>query len=113
MVRATAHHLLALAYRERRGLRALSINAEGSPCGRGEYLADYGGLFSGKTQALKEATATFEYKFSDAFLMREEWRQDWSNQPYFLTSTLGTLKRSQDTATVGLEWWFGGKEGAW
>jgi hypothetical protein len=80
---------------------------------RSEYLADYGGLFSGKTQALKEVTATFEYKLAEGFLMREEWRQDWSNQPFFLSPTLGVLKPRQDTATVGLVWWFGGKEGAW
>ena len=81
--------------------------------GRSEYLADIGGLFSNKTQALKEATATFEYKFSEGFLMREEWRTDWSNQPYFLTDTLGVLKNNQSTATIGLVWWFGGKQGPW
>jgi len=80
---------------------------------RGEYLADDGGFYSGKTQDLKEVTATFEYKLSEGFLMREEWRQDWSNQPYFLSSTLGVLKTNQNTATIGLVWWFGGKEGAW
>jgi hypothetical protein len=80
---------------------------------RGEYLSDRGGLFSGKTQAPKEVTGTFEYKLSDGFLMREEWRTDWSNQPYFLSSTLGHLKTNQTTATIGLVWWFGGKEGAW
>jgi Putative beta-barrel porin-2, OmpL-like. bbp2 len=80
---------------------------------RSEYLSDHGGLYSGKTQALKETTATFEYKFSEGFLMREEFRRDWSNQPYFLTDMLGLLKANQTTATLGLVWWFGGKEGAW
>jgi Putative beta-barrel porin-2, OmpL-like. bbp2 len=80
---------------------------------RSEYLSDHGGLYSGKTQALKETTATFEYKFSEGFLMREEWRHDWSNQPYFLSDTLGLLKANQTTATAGLVWWFGGKEGTW
>jgi hypothetical protein len=80
---------------------------------RSEYLSDDGGLFSGKTQALKEGTATFEYKFSDNFLMWGEWRRDWSNQPFFLTSTLFMLRKDQNTATVGLVWWFGGKQGAW
>jgi hypothetical protein len=80
---------------------------------RSEYLSDHGGLFSNKTQALKETTATFEYKFSQGFMMREEWRRDWSNQPYFLTDTLGLLKGNQTTATIGLVWWFGGKEGSW
>lgn len=81
--------------------------------GRGEYLSDHGGLYSGKTEALKEVTGTFEYRFSGNFLMMEEWRTDWSNQPIFLTSMLGNLKKSQSTATVGLVWWFGGKQGAW
>ena len=81
--------------------------------GRAEYLADHGGMFSGATQALKETTFTTEYKFGEGFLMRGEWRRDFSNQPYFLTSTLGTLKKEQSTATVGLVWWFGAKEGSW
>lgn len=89
------------------------LNPKVAFAARSEYLSDDGGLFSGKTQALKEATATFEYKLSDNFLMREEWRRDWSNQPFFLTSTLFVLKRYQNTATIGLVWWFGGKQGAW
>jgi hypothetical protein len=74
---------------------------------------DSGGLLSRKSQDLKEATATFEYRFSEGLLTREEWRYDWSNQPYFLSSALGVLKNGQNTATIGLVWWFGGKEGAW
>jgi hypothetical protein len=76
-------------------------------------MSDHGGLFSGTTQALKETTLTFEYKFTDNFLMREEWRSDFSNQPYFLTNTLGMLRKQQTTAGIGLVWWFGGKQGAW
>jgi hypothetical protein len=80
--------------------------------GRAEYVSD-GGLFSGKPQALKEGTATFEYKFKDNFLMKEEWRRDFSNQPFFLTDTLNLLSREQTTLGIGLVWWFGGKQGAW
>ena len=36
--------------------------------GRGEYLSDRGGLFSGVTQALKETTLTAEYRLDDGFL---------------------------------------------
>jgi Putative beta-barrel porin-2, OmpL-like. bbp2 len=79
---------------------------------RSEYLAD-GGLFSGKPQALKEGTVTFEYKFKDNFLMKEEWRRDFSNQPFFLTDTLNILSKEQTTLGVGLVWWFGGKQGIW
>jgi hypothetical protein len=80
---------------------------------RGEYLSDRGGLFSGLNQALKETTATFDYKLSEGFLMRYEWRRDFSNQPSFLTSTQNILSKEQSTATLGLIWWWGGKEGAW
>lgn len=81
--------------------------------GRVEYLSDGGGLFSGTQQALKEATLTTEYKFGEGFLTRLEWRRDFSNRPYFLTDTLGILSRRQSTATVGLVWWYGAKEGGW
>jgi hypothetical protein len=80
---------------------------------RSEYLSDRGGLFSGLTQALKEDTVTFDYKLYNGFLMRYEWRRDFSNQPSFLTSTQGVLSKQQNTATLGLVWWWGGKEGAW
>jgi hypothetical protein len=80
---------------------------------RGEYLSDHGGLFSGATQVLKETTATAEYKFAEGFLARWEWRRDFSNQRYFLTSDLGRLSKDQNTATLGLVWWFGAKQGAW
>jgi len=80
--------------------------------GRAEYLSDRGGLFSGVTQALKETTFTADYKLADGFLMRGEWRRDFSNQPFFLTDTPGALKKDQNTATLGLVWWFG-KEGSW
>ena len=80
---------------------------------RAEYLSDRGGLFSGSTQALKETTFTTEYKWAEGFLMRGEWRRDFSNRPEFLTDTLGILKKDQSTATLGLIWWVGGKEGTW
>ena len=81
--------------------------------GRAEYLSDRGGLFSGSTQALKETTFTLDYKVAEGLTMRQEWRRDWSNRPYFLTNTLNVLKKEQNTATLGLVWWFGGKHGAW
>jgi hypothetical protein len=81
--------------------------------GRTEYLSDRGGLYSGSTQALKEATLTTEYKLAEGFVVRLEWRRDFSNQRYFLTDTLGLLSKQQTTATVGVVWWFGKKTGAW
>lgn len=81
--------------------------------GRAEYLDDQGGLFSGTTQALKETTLTLEQRLVDGFLLREEWRRDFSNQPYFYTDVLGVLKREQNTATLGVVWWFGPKKSPW
>ena len=81
--------------------------------GRTEYLSDRGGLFSETTQALKEFTGTYEYKFGEGFLARAEFRRDWSNVPFFLTNKPGVLSSSQPTMTVGMVWWYGGKQGAW
>lgn len=81
--------------------------------GRGEYLSDRGGLFSGTTQALKETTLTAEYRLGDGLLARGEWRRDSSNQEFFLTDIPGIRKSEQNTATVGLVWWFGRKGGTW
>ena len=81
--------------------------------GRSEYMSDRGGLFSGTTQALKEFTGTYEFKVADGLLSRLEYRRDWSNVPFFLTNRPGVLSANQDTLTVGLVWWYGGKQGAW
>jgi Putative beta-barrel porin-2, OmpL-like. bbp2 len=80
---------------------------------RAEYLSDRGGLFSGLNQALKETTVTFDYNVADGFLMRYEWRRDFSNQPSFLTDTRGVLSKQQNTKTLGLVWWWGRKQGVW
>jgi len=45
--------------------------------------------------------------------MRYEWRRDFSNQPSFLTDVQDVLKKGQITASVGLVWWWGRKEGSW
>ena len=90
----------------------LSVRAEFALAGRGEIVRP-GGLFSGVTQALKETTLTSEFKPADGFLLRAEWRRDFSNQPFFLSETPGVLKKEQNTATLGLIWWFGRKEGSW
>ena len=45
---------------------------------RYERLDDEG-LFGGIDQVLQEITATLEYKFADGFLVRGEYRRDWSN----------------------------------
>jgi hypothetical protein len=83
------------------------------------------GLFSGVTQALKEQTVTAEYKFGEGFLLRGEYRRDWSNIPFFLTDRFGRFglfkpadkpgkfKKEQNTVTLGLIWWWGRKKDPW
>src|SRR5262245_27477018 len=82
--------------------------------GRAEYLRDRGGLFSGVTQSLGETTITYDYRpAADGFLIRAEWRRDFSDTPFFLTNTAGSVKDDQQTATLGLVWWWGNKRQAW
>ncbi len=81
--------------------------------GRVEYMNDRNGLYTGVPQSLKEATLTADYKMGAGFMLRWEWRRDQSNHPYFYTDALGLLANHQTTATVGLIWWFGPKQGAW
>ena len=52
---------------------------------RYERLDDEG-LFGGIDQVLQEVTAGLEYKFADGFLLRGEFRRDWSNELFFTTS---------------------------
>lgn len=89
------------------------LTSKAALAGRFEYLGDRGGLFSGVAQALKEGTLTAEYKFADGFLGRAEYRRDYSNREFFFTEQPGVLKREQNTATLGLVWWIGRKQGAW
>ena len=80
---------------------------------RVEYFDDRGGLFSGVTQALKEFTFVTDRQLAPGFIARAEFRRDWSNQRFFLTDTAGVLKPAQSTATLGLMYWWGTKQGSW
>jgi hypothetical protein len=79
---------------------------------RYERLDDEG-LFGGVDQVLQEATATFEYRFADGFLLRGELRHDASSEPFFTGPVPDDLRDHQDTILVGAVWWFGNKQGAW
>jgi hypothetical protein len=79
---------------------------------RYEHLDDEG-LFAGIDQRLQEITLTGEYKFADGFLVRGEFRRDWSDTEFFPAPTADRLRRHQNTLLVGLVWWVGDKSGAW
>lgn len=89
------------------------LNPKVAVATRAEYMSDREGLFSGVDQSLKENTVTLDYKVAEGFLMRYEWRRDFSNQPTFLSDVQGVLRKDQNTATLGLVWWWGRKEGVW
>jgi hypothetical protein len=76
-------------------------------------LDDVAGLFSGVGQNLNDITSTLGYRPGDGFETRLEYRRDFSNVPFFLTRTPGGLSKHQDTFSLGLLWWFGGKTGGW
>lgn len=76
-------------------------------------LNDHAGLFSGVAQNLNDLTSTFGFRPEDGFETRIEYRRDFSNTPFFLRSDPGSLSKHQDTFTLGLLWWFGGKSGSW
>lgn len=86
------------------------FNPKDAMTARGEYLSDQGGLFSGKTEALKEITVTYGHRLISGFLVQTEFRRDFSNQPVFLTDQLGIFSKHQNTATVGLIWWWGNRK---
>jgi hypothetical protein len=95
------------------GYATWQLTSRSDLAARSEYFDDRNGLFSGVDQVLKEATGTYEHKFGDSFDSFLEYRRDWSNVPYFGTSNPAVLSTHQDTATLGLVWWYGGKEGTW
>lgn len=96
-----------VAYLHRQLTKEIALN------GRFGYLADRGGLFSGITQDLKDITVTGVYQPVDGFQTRIEYRRDFSNNRFFLTDNPLSPARSQNTVTLGMLWWFGGKQGSW
>jgi Putative beta-barrel porin-2, OmpL-like. bbp2 len=79
---------------------------------RYERLDDEG-LFGGIEQVLHGLTATAEYKLAEGFLVRGEFRRDWSNERFFTGPRPDDRRDYQNTALVGLVWWFGNRQGAW
>ncbi len=84
-----------------------------SVAARAEFLADRNGLYSGVGQKLEELTLTIGYQPLDGFLLRGEFRQDFSSRPFFYGNALGRFMFNQPTLGFGAVWWFGQKQGAW
>jgi len=75
-----------------------------------EFYKDRDGFITGTAQNLKEATLTGEWKLMDGFLMRLEYRRDWSNQKYFDRGNDPASSRTQSTILIGFIGYFGPKK---
>lgn len=80
---------------------------------RYERLDDEG-LFGDLDQLLHEATLTAEWKAGTGFILRAEFRRDWSNIAFFPGRLDAEDRRPhQNTALVGGIWVIGNKTGTW
>ena len=77
---------------------------------RAEYYYDKDGFISGTAQKLKEFTITGEYKFTDTFFTRLEYRRDWSDVAVFEKKSVTGATKNQDTFTIGMVFFFGPKK---
>jgi hypothetical protein len=67
-----------------------------------EYFKDSDGFSTGTVQALKEFTLTGEYKPKPWLISRLEFRNDWSDQPFFQKDSGDGLSKSQPTILFGV-----------
>lgn len=84
------------------------ITAKSALAGRAEYFDDNQGFSTGRAQALKEVTATYEYKWLSGLLTRVEYRRDWSDVDFFHKGNTG-MAGAQSTVTGALIAFFGPK----
>ncbi len=84
------------------------LNGKNALSARAEYFYDPQGFMTGKSQKLKEATATYEYKWLEGLLTRIEYRHDWSNINSFHKGDT-RLVDAQTTLTAGFVAFFGPK----
>ncbi|HEX5235820.1 MAG TPA: porin [Silvibacterium sp.] len=84
------------------------MNLHSSFTGRYEYFTDNQGFMTGAAQNVQEATATYEYKWTEGWLTRVEYRHDWSNVEFFHKGDTEKVD-AQSTLTVGVVAFFGPK----
>lgn len=69
---------------------------------RYDWYKDRDGFITGVAQTLQEFTFTGDVKLPKGFLMRAEYRRDWSSQPFFDHGNERANWMSQPTALVGM-----------
>ena len=82
-----------------------AFNAKSAVALRGEIFDDPRGYATGLGVSglnVKEVTATYEYKFADALLLRGEARYDYANSPIFDKGANVNTENGQMTFLVGI-----------
>jgi Putative beta-barrel porin-2, OmpL-like. bbp2 len=90
------------------GAARYALTSKFALAGRVEWFDDPDGFSTGTAQTVKEWTATGEYKMTGWLMSRLEFRDDWSNQPFFQKNA-GTAK-SQPTILLGVVAFIGPKK---
>ena len=90
------------------GAARYALGKKFAVAGRLEWFNDPDGFSTGTAQSVKEWTATGEYKMTGWLLSRLEFRDDWSNQPFFQKN--GGTAKSQPTVLLGMVAFFGPKK---
>jgi hypothetical protein len=78
--------------------------------GRLEFFDDRNGLSTGVAQTVKEFTLTGEYKITDWLMTRGEFRNDWSDKPFFENSDGQMTAKNQPTLLLGMIAYFAPKK---
>lgn len=84
------------------GAARVQVSKKIAFAGRAEIFNDETGFSTGTKQVLKEGTLTGEYKYSDHFLGRLEFRRDVSDQPFFDRGGQMAVAKSMNTFTIGV-----------
>ena len=90
------------------GAARYALTSKFALAGRLEFFDDIDGFSTGTAQNVKEATFTGEYKMTSWLMARLEFRDDWSDQPFFQKN--GGTAKSQPTVLLGLVAFLGPKK---
>ncbi len=82
------------------GATRYALSSKTAIAGRLEFFDDIDGFSTGTKQRLSEVTLTGEYKPVPWLIARLEFRNDWSNKPFFEKDS--GLARTQPTVLLGL-----------
>jgi hypothetical protein len=94
---AGAGHWTGLA-----GAARYALGKKYAVAGRLEFFDDANGLSTGTAQTVKEFTLTGEYQVRGWLMSRLEFRNDWSDKPFFEKNNQPFGAKSQPTVLLGL-----------